>query len=271
MIHKPFSLSSLAATLLLNACLNQIHAGDKMLTLEGDTFDIQGHTAFLIMPPEAKSRTTPTPWVWYAPTLLPKHPNKSEKWMFDQWLDQGIAIAGIDVGESYGSPEGRRLYSALFSELTRTRGLSTKVCLLARSRGGLMLYNWAAENADNIAGIAGIYPVCNLESYPGLNKAAPAYTMTADELKAALTSHNPIDRLDSLAKAQVPIFHLHGDHDRVVPLEKNSALLKTRYDALGGKMTLEVISKGGHDMNPHWFKSQALVDFVSTCLIPASR
>jgi len=31
---------------------------------------------------------------------------KSEKWMFDQFLKAGITIAGVDVGESYGSPKG---------------------------------------------------------------------------------------------------------------------------------------------------------------------
>jgi hypothetical protein len=28
-----------------------------------------------------------------------------------------------------------------------------------------MLYNWAAENPERVAGIAGIYPVCDLRSY----------------------------------------------------------------------------------------------------------
>ena len=33
--------------------------------------------------------------------------------MFERFTQAGIAIAGIDVGESYGSPDGRALYSAL--------------------------------------------------------------------------------------------------------------------------------------------------------------
>jgi hypothetical protein len=27
-------------------------------------------------------------------------------------------------------------------------------------------------------------------------------------------------------------------------------------------MTLEIINGGGHDLSPHWFHSQSLVDFV---------
>ena len=38
-----------------------------------------------------------------------------------QFLENGIAIAGVDVGESYGSPEGVAVYSALYKELTTNR------------------------------------------------------------------------------------------------------------------------------------------------------
>ena len=159
------------------------------------------------------------PWVWYAPTLRGL-PGGAEKWMFERFLKAGIAIAGIDVGESYGSPKGRALYSALHKHLVEKHGLAKQACLLARSRGGLMLYSWAAENPDKVRCITGIYPVCNIASYPGLPRASGAYELTAEQLKAQLAKHNPIDRLAPLAKAKVPIFHIHGDMDRVVPLDK---------------------------------------------------
>ena len=95
------------------------------------------------------------------------------------FLAKGIAIAGVDVGESYGSPEGRKVYSALYNELVTGKGFAPRAALLARSRGGLMLYNWAAENPDKVRCIVGIYPVCDLRSYPGLERAAPAYGFTA--------------------------------------------------------------------------------------------
>ena len=201
------------------------------------------------------------PWVWYAPTLRGL-PGGAEKWMFERFLKEGIAISGIDVGESYGSPKGRALYSALHKHLVEKHGLAKQACLLARSRGGLMLYSWAAENPDKVRCITGIYPVCNIASYPGLPRASGAYELTAEQLKAQLAKHNPIDRLAPLAKAKVPIFHIHGDMDRVVPLDKNSAMIKQRYDKLGGPMTLEVVEGQGHNMWLGWFQSQKLVDFV---------
>lgn len=232
----------------------------KDLPLPGDVFSIKGCTAFLILPDKSKI-SKDTPWVWYAPTLNGL-PGAEEKWMFQKFLDAGIAIAGIDVGESYGSPTGRGHFTALYEELTTNRGLSKKPCLLARSRGGLMLYNWAAEHPNSVSCVAGIYPVCNISSYPGISNASGAYGMTAAQLTEKLTENNPIDRLAPLAKANVPLFHIHGDNDTVVPLELNSGELAARYKKLGGTITLNVIKGQGHNMWVGWFQNQELVDFV---------
>jgi len=232
----------------------------KALPLPGEVFPVAGRTAFLI--PSAGPATAPTrPWVWYAPTLA-RYPGAEERWMFEQFLSAGISIAGIDVGESFGSPAGRAWFTALYEELTRQRGYSPKPVLLGRSRGGLMTLAWAAENPDRVGGFAGIYPVCNLVSYPGLAKAAGAYGLSAAELESRLAAHNPVDRLAPLAAARVPLFAIHGDVDRVVPLEANSGLLHTRYIALGGTMELIVPAGQGHSMWTGFFQSEALVAFV---------
>ena len=104
--------------------------------------------------------------------------------MFERFTKAGIAIAGIDVGESYGSPDGRKLFSAFYRELTEKRGFAPKPVLLGRSRGGLMTLGWAVENADKVGGFAGIYPVCNIASYPGVPQASGAYRLKPDELAA---------------------------------------------------------------------------------------
>lgn len=212
--------------LMLVGCLGSAvtaRAGDdpapapvtKSLPLPGEVFAVEGHAAFVILPaPEA--RVPGQPWVLYAPTL-PGLPGTEEVWMFERFLKAGVAVAGIDVGESYGSPEGRRLYQALYQELTGSRKFGPRPCLLARSRGGLMLYNWAVEHPRQVSGVAGIYPVCDLRSYPGLDKAAGAYGLTPEGLAEVLTRHNPVDRVEPLAKAGVPVLHIHGDQDTVGP------------------------------------------------------
>jgi endonuclease/exonuclease/phosphatase family metal-dependent hydrolase len=223
-------------------------------------FLVDGRPAFIIAP--TKKLPGPTPWVLYAPTLGKGLPGGAEQWMFRQWLDAGIAIAGVDVGESYGSPKGRATYTALHKALTEKHGFAAKASLLARSRGGLMLYCWAAENPEKVQCIAGIYPVCNLESYPGLARACGAYGMTEAQLKAELGRHNPVDRLAPLAKAGVPIFHVHGDKDGTVPLADNSALLASRYREAGGTVALQIAEGQGHNMWRGFFECQPLVDFV---------
>lgn len=228
--------------------------------LQRNRFTVDDRPAFVILP--KKKASGPTPWVMYAPTLGRNLPGTAETWMFRQFLDAGIAIAGVDVGESFGSPKGRAIYNALHERLTTEKGFDGRACLLARSRGGLMLYCWAAENPDKVRCIAGIYPVCNLTSYPGLKRACGAYAMTEAELAARLSDHNPVDRLEPLAKARVPIFHIHGDVDKVVPLEDNSALLARRYQAAGGSVRLKIAEGQWHNMWQGFFECQELVDFV---------
>jgi pimeloyl-ACP methyl ester carboxylesterase len=181
--------------------------------------------------------------------------------MFDQLRERGFAICGVDVGESYGSPAGRAVYQRMYEQMRREHGLSAKACLLPQSRGGLMLYNWAAEHAKCVAAIGGIYPVGDLRSYPGLEKACGAYGMTAAELAEHLTEHNPIDRLAPLAAERVPILHLHGDVDKLVPLDQNSGELIKRYIALGGPGELVVLAGQGHNQAPEFFHSERLVEF----------
>ena len=223
-------------------------------------FAVGDRPAFLALSNKAPAGK-PRPWVLFAPSL-PNSPNHHEEWMLRQFLEAGVSIAGIDVGESQGNPAGRAHYTALHRELTERRGLAPKAVLLGRSRGGLMTLCWAAENPEKVAAFAGIFPVCDLASWPGLAKAAPAYGMTPAELEKNLDAHNPIARLAPLAAAKIPLFAIHGDADKLVPLDANSALMKSRYTALGGEMELIIPPGQGHTHWEGFFRCRELVEFV---------
>ncbi len=253
----------------LREALPVLYEEFKPLRMWEERFSFQGRNAF-IMRPQNISINAATGWVWYAPTL-PGLPAEEEYWMFERFFASGLAIAGIDVGESHGSPEGRAIYSAFYKEVTRRRGLGKKPVLLGRSRGGLMALAWAVENPTRVGGVAGIYPVCNPASYPGLTNACAAYHMTAEELARDLKRHNPLDNLQSLAHRRVPLFAIHGDNDQVVPLPENSGLMKTRYESLGGKMELLIAPGQGHTYWPGFFQCQKLVDFVMEASSPNQR
>ncbi len=223
----------------------------------------QKNRGFILLP-RREPAAGPRPWVWYAPTFVQPGgglPDPSHTWMFDQWLTNGFAIGGVDVGESYGNPAGRAVFTEYHRTVVQRYGLSPKACLLPQSRGGLMLYNWAAEHPDLVQCVGGIYTVCDQSSWPGLSHSSPAYGLGAAELAQCLDQHNPIGRLGPLAKARVPILHLHGDSDTVVPLERNSGELARRYQALGGDMQLIIIPGKGHEVCPEFFHNRALVDF----------
>jgi acetyl esterase/lipase len=234
----------------------------KKLVVPGETFTIEGRPAFIFWPTEEKRRQ-PQPWVMYAPTL-PNYPDVHEQWMHQQWVDAGIAIAGIDVGEAYGSPSSQSYMDELYRHLTQERGFASQPCLLGRSRGGLWVSSWAIRNPDCVAGIAGIYPVYDFTTYPKLEKTAPAYGLSVSELAASLGELNPITKAEGLAQAKIPVFIIHGDQDAIVPLDQNSQTLQNAYvrHQASELVDLVVPTGQGHNFWPGFFRCQNLVNFV---------
>jgi pimeloyl-ACP methyl ester carboxylesterase len=221
---------------------------------------VSGRAGFLLAPPEAAAGR---PWVFYAPTFDGGYPTERQAWIFGRLLQAGIAIAGMDVGESFGSPQGRAWLDGFHEHAVRELGLAPRPCLVPQSRGGLMLYNWACEHPENVAGVVGIYTVCDLRSYPGLDKACGAYGMAEAELASRLAEHNPVDRLAPLARRGVPVWHIHGDADAVVPLEANAGELVRRYRALGGPVELLLVPGFGHIEHAVFFERQEVVDAIA--------
>ena len=232
------------------------------LVLPGENFTIADRPAFIFLPPEAK-RSKPQPWIFYAPTL-PAYPDGAERWMHEQFLAAGIAVAGADVGEAYGSPSSHAVFSALYRELIEKRGFAPRPCLFGRSRGGLWVSSWAIANPERVAGIIGIYPVFDFRTYPGITNAAPAYGLTPAELSARAVEFNPIGRLGVLARAHIPAALIHGDLDVVVPLHENSGEFVRRYQAEHAESLVQliVLPGQGHNFYEGFFHSQELVDFA---------
>jgi len=256
-----FKTWALLCSLKFVFCLPNLAIADQKYGHERTVFQVNGKQAFVILPKKPAANGA-KPWAWYAPTFINGYPNQSNEWLFKRLLEAGWAIGGIDVGESYGSPAGRRLYNDYHAHVVKEYGLNNKACLVPQSRGGLMLYNWAVENPQKVQCIAGIYTVCDIRSYPGIKNAAPAYGLTEEELTSQLTEHNPIDRLQSLAEAKIPIMHIHGDSDTVVPLDRNSQVIHDRYQALGGSMELIVVQGKGHAEIPEFFQSPEMLKFL---------
>ena len=242
-------------------------AAQENFPREAEMFEVVGHTAYLYAAPKTAEEK---PWLWYAPTL--KGMSFSErKLYFESFLRAGISVAGFDLGEVRGAPASTAKFTLFYEEMVK-RGWSPKPILLGQSRGGMMTLAWAFRHPDKIRAWVGIYPVCNLASWPLQNSKAQTladFAMPETELVAKLREFNPIDHLQGLLANKVPMFVVHGDSDVVVPYDLNTKLLKERYEAGGGEITVKVIPGEGHKVGPSFFECQELVNFVLKQLPPS--
>jgi len=232
---------------------------DDTLPKTSEKFEVKGHTAYLYAAPQPAPGK---PWVWYAPTL--KGISLAQRTLyFAGCLRAGLGIAGFDLGEVRGAPASTEQFTCFYDAMVQ-RGFSAKPILLGQSRGGLMLLAWAVRHPDRVQAFVGIYPVCNLGGWPLKNKPVTLadYKLTEPELRAKLTELNPLDNLKGLLANKVPMFVVHGDADALVPYAENTQILKERYEAGGGQITVKLIPGEGHKVSPSFFECQELLDFV---------
>jgi predicted esterase len=230
--------------------------------LNGESFLLNDRHAFVMKADDSLKSAESKPWIFYGATLK-QYPDKAESWMHEKFLAAGVAIAGIDVGEAYGSPKAFAHFEALHQHMV-SKGYSTKPALLGRSRGGLWVSSWALEHPERVAGIGGIYPVYDFTTYPKIDRAAPAYGLSAEELLQQADQLNPIRRAAELAKAKIPVHIIHGLDDTVVPIDANSGTLEKAYQEAGAGDLIEVvrIEGQGHNFWRGFFEHQPLVDFL---------
>lgn len=225
-----------------------------------ETFEIDSGKAFLYAAPKpAESK----PWLWYAPTLKGVS-LAGRKMYFEAFMKAGISLAGFDLGEVRGSPASSAKFTLFYDAMVK-RGFSAKPILLGQSRGGMMTLAWAFRNPDKVRAWVGIYPVCNLASWPLKNSKPQTladFALPEADLVARLKEFNPIDNLAGLAANKVPMFSVHGDSDVVVPYDDNTKLLKERFEAAGGSFSVKIVPGEGHKVGPSFFECQELVDFV---------
>jgi S-formylglutathione hydrolase FrmB len=155
--------------------------------------------------------------------------------------------------------------------LTTNFDFCPKVGLVGLSRGGLYCYNWAIANPHKVACIYGDAPVCDFRSWPGGFGAGPGspkdwqlvlklWKFESDDA-AKHYQGNPVDNLQPLARAGVPILHVYGDADEVVPWQENTGLVADRYREFGG--SFQQIRKAGVKHHPHGLEDPTpIVDFL---------
>ena len=225
-------------------------------------FQVDGRKCLVVAPREtAKGK----PWIWRARFF--GHEPQADLAL----LAKGFHLVYMDVANLFGSPKAVSHWDAFYTYLTAKHGFAKKAALEGMSRGGLIVFNWAAANPEKVACIYADAPVCDFKSWPagmGKSKRAPgvwrlcrrAYGF-ASEAEALAYRKNPIDNLEPLAKARIPILSICGGADAVVPVAENTAIVERRYKALGGDIAVILKPACGH--HPHSLKDPApIVRFI---------
>lgn len=225
-------------------------------------FDVDGVKSLVVVPAKAAPGN---PWIWRA-EFFDHRPETDEA-----LVKKGFHLVYMNVGNTFGCPAAMAHWAVLYTLLTEKYGLSQKPALEGLSRGGLYVYNWAAANPDKVSCIYGDNPVCDFKSWPGGKGKGPGSPddwkaliqcyQFGSEAQALAYTKNPIDNLKPIADAKIPVLHLCGDADEVVPFEENTVILKERYENLGSSFTL--IVKKGFKHHPHGLDDPTpIVDFI---------
>jgi pimeloyl-ACP methyl ester carboxylesterase len=225
-------------------------------------FEIDGKPVLVVVP---KREAPGRPWAWHGEFFGHK-PNPDLA-----LLGRGFHIVFMSIPDMLGAPEAVKHWDACYREMTSRYGLAKKAALVGLSRGGLYVYNWAEANPGHVACIYGDAPVCDFKSWPGgfgkgkrsdrdWELVLQRYGFKSDA-DAKAYKKNPVDNLRPLARAKVPLLHVYGDADEVVPWEENTKIIAERYRKLGGNIKL--IAKPGGRHHPHGLDdSTRIIDFI---------
>ena len=197
------------------------------------------------------------PWVWRA-RFFGHEPQ------FDiAMLNRGYHLVYCDVAGLFGNTEAVSRWNKFYNYLRFEHLFSDRVILEGMSRGGLIIYNWAAKNPGKVAAIYADAPVMDFKSWPKINPTILKVYRFKNEQEAKAYKGNPVDNLAPLAKAGIPIIHVVGMDDKVVPVSENTQVAERRYKKMGG--TFKVIRKKGIGHHPHSLKDPSpIVEFVTS-------
>ena len=213
--------------------------GYEMAEFEFDKVDAK--IVFPIQPDEQKN------WIW-----------RTQFWAHEPQVDtallaKGFHVVYIDVRGLYGGGIAVARFNRFYEFLIRKFKLHPKAVLEGMSRGGLDAYNWASENTDKVSCIYADAPVCDIKSWPGKDskehwdKCLNAYGLTNETVKNF--KGIPIYNCKRIAEAKIPVLHVCGDQDTVVPMAENTYKLAEVFRKAGGEM--EIIVKKGVGHHPH--------------------
>jgi pimeloyl-ACP methyl ester carboxylesterase len=164
--------------------------------------------------------------------IVPKTPAAGKPWVFradvvarDSAVDLALLEKGFHIvtGPVPTDTDGPVLaqWNAVYKHMTAA-GLSKTPVLAGAGGAAGDAYAWATENSDRVSCVYAKKPI----------------------LRTRMTKAQPLDRLDVLAQAGVPVLHVCGSLDPW--LGSQTKALEKKYKDLGGKATVIVDEGKGH-------------------------
>jgi alpha-L-fucosidase 2 len=216
---------------------------------------LDGHAGFVTQPKEAAPGR---PWIWR--TSFPDYHREVDLAL----LRRGFHVGYLNVVNLLGCDAALDSMDRFHYRVTKEFGFAERPALYAVSRGGLHAYRYAARRPERIACIYADVPVMSLASWPlGADAAQPLQDALkhygfADEAALQRFKGNPIDLLEPIAKARLPLRHIISLNDRVVPPEQNTLEAQRRLRALGHDLEIVTIAEGTEKSKGHQFPDTAV-------------
>lgn len=185
-------------------------------------------------------------------------------------LERGFHIAYCDVSNLFGNEEAIDRWNK-FYQLMMDNGFAKKVVLEGMSRGGLIIYNWAATNPSKVACVYADAPVLDGKSWPGGKGAGSGspkdwehfktvYSITSNDALADF-KQNPIHQINDIVEGNFLMLHVCGEEDKVVPVDENSRIFEHNIKDAGGDIKVIYKPEVGH--HPHSLNNPTpIVDFI---------
>lgn len=203
-------------------------------------FQVGGRAALVVVP---RKPAPGNPWIWR--TYFWNHKPRFDSLM----ASRGYYLAFIDAPNLFGAPQAVAAMDALYDHVTRGYGLSRKPTLVGISRGGLYAYRWSMAHPDRVSSIYGDAPVMDFVSWPcgcyGTGKGSSGdWTLLktvygfGGDAEAKAFAGNPYANMKLLALAGIPLIHVYGETDEVVPPGENTLRANDSLKAYGSPMKL---------------------------------
>lgn len=202
--------------------------------------------------------------------VIPPKPRKDKRWAWrteffgafdyaDMALnDMGYYLVHHSISNMYGCPQAVGYMEEFYKILTEELRLAPKAVMIGLSRGGLYAYNFALKYPEQVACLYLDAPVMDIRSWPGGFGKGPGepgcwkecmshYGLT--EANLADFKDNPLDHIQEIVDAKIPVMLVAGLADTLLPYDENGGIFDREFRKLGGK--IKTIAKPGCDHHPH--------------------